>query len=116
MAFGSKFLYFADPRGRALILDFLLRAWLAEHTAVRPRGGRDEREYAMWLLIAEQWARALKITGEELELGIFTDALPRTRRGGRRRTPSCPSDRHRIGEHDPAGSRPAARTWFCSGA
>ena len=76
MAFGSKFLYFADPHGRALILDSLLRVWLAEHAGVRLRGGRDEREYAMWLLIAEQWARALKITGEQLELVMFTDALP----------------------------------------
>jgi hypothetical protein len=76
MAFGSKFLYFADPHGRALILDALLRAWLAKHVGVRLRGGRDEREYAMWLLIAEQWAKALKITGEQLELVVFTDALP----------------------------------------
>ena len=76
MAFGSKFLYFADPHGRALILDSLLRAWLAEHAGVHLRGGRDEREYAMWLLIAEQWAKALKTTGEQLELIVFTDALP----------------------------------------
>jgi hypothetical protein len=76
MAFGSKFLYFADPHGRALILDSLLRVWLAEHTGVRLRGGRDEREYAMWLLIAEQWAKALRITSDELELVMFTDALP----------------------------------------
>jgi hypothetical protein len=76
MAFGSKFLYFADPHGRALILDSLLRIWLAEHAGVRLRGGRDEREYATWLLIAEQWAKALRITGEQLELVIFNDALP----------------------------------------
>ena len=76
MAFGSKFLYFADPHGRALILDSLLRVWLAEHAAERLRGGRDEREYAMWLLIAKQWAKALRITGDQLELVMFTDALP----------------------------------------
>jgi hypothetical protein len=75
-AFGSKFLYFADPHGRALILDRLLRAWLAEHAGVRLRGARDEREYAMWLLIAEQWSKALKIPGDQLELVIFSDALP----------------------------------------
>ena len=76
MAFASKFLYFADPHGRALILDSLLRAWLAEHAGVRLRGGRDEREYATWLLIAEEWAKALKITSAQLELVMFTDALP----------------------------------------
>jgi len=76
MAFGSKFLYFADPHGRALILDFWLRAWLTKHASVRLRGERDEREYAMWLLIAGQWAKALKITSEQLELVMFTDALP----------------------------------------
>jgi hypothetical protein len=76
MAFGSKFLYFADPHGRALILDSLLRVWLGEHAGVRLRGGRDEREYAMWLLVAEQWAKTLRITGDQLELVMFTDALP----------------------------------------
>lgn len=76
MAFGSKFLYFTDPHRRALILDSLLRAWLAEHAGVELRGGRDEREYAMWLLIAEQWAKALNIAADQLELVIFTDALP----------------------------------------
>lgn len=76
MAFGSKFLHFADPHGRALILDSLLREWSAEHAGIRLRGGRDECEYAMWLLIAQQWATAMKITGEQLELIMFTDALP----------------------------------------
>ncbi|MDQ2894963.1 MAG: hypothetical protein M3Y09_04875 [Actinomycetota bacterium] len=76
MAFGSKFLYFADPHGRALILDALVRAWLTEHAGIRLRGGRDEREYAMWLLIVEQWAKALKLTSEQIELLMFTDALP----------------------------------------
>jgi len=30
----------------------------------------------MWLLIAEQWAKALGTTGDQLELIMFTDALP----------------------------------------
>jgi len=76
MAFGSKFLYFADPHERALILDSLLRVWLAQHAGVRLRGRRDECEYALWLLIAEQWAKKLRITGSQLELIMFTDALP----------------------------------------
>ena len=74
-AFGSKFLYFIDPHGRAVILDRVVRGWLAQHAGVCPRGGRDEREYAVWLLVAEQWAAALKIAVDELELIIFTDAL-----------------------------------------
>lgn len=74
-AFGSKFLYFVHPHGRALILDRLVRAWLADHVGVRLRGGRDEREYAVWLLLAEQWAHSLGVSPEQLELIIFSDGL-----------------------------------------
>ena len=74
-AFGSKFLYFADPHGRAVVLDRVVRGWLAEHADIRLRGGRDEREYARWILVAEQWAGALGIAVDVLELIIFSDAL-----------------------------------------
>ncbi|MBV9197298.1 MAG: hypothetical protein JO168_24450 [Solirubrobacterales bacterium] len=33
-AFGSKYLYFADPHRRSLILDRIVRDWLARHAAV----------------------------------------------------------------------------------
>jgi hypothetical protein len=76
MAFGSKYLYFADPHRRALILDQIVRDWLAEHAGVSLGGRRDEREYAVWLLVAEQWSSALGIASDQLEVLIFTDGLP----------------------------------------
>jgi hypothetical protein len=72
-SFGSKFLYLADPHRRALILDSVVRKWLAEHAGLNLAGGRDEREYAVWLLVAEHWARALRVRGDQLELVIFND-------------------------------------------
>jgi hypothetical protein len=76
MAFGSKYLYFADPLRRALILDQIIRDWLGQHAGVHLAGRRDEREYAVWLLLAEQWASALGLSPEKLEMMIFTDGLP----------------------------------------
>jgi hypothetical protein len=76
MAFGTKFLFFADGYRRALILDRLIRQWLLEHAQVRLSGGRDEREYAVWLLLAEGWAADLGISSADVELAIFSDALP----------------------------------------
>jgi hypothetical protein len=75
MAFGSKYLYFADPHRRALILDRIIRDWLAEHARVWLTGRRDEREYAVWLLLAERWAGALRLSPERLEMLIFNDGL-----------------------------------------
>lgn len=74
-AFGSKFLFFVDPHGRALILDRVVRGWLAEHAGLRLRGDRDEREYALWLRASAQWAAALNVSAEQVELLIFTDGL-----------------------------------------
>ena len=62
-AFGSKFLFFIDPHGRALILDRVVRGWLAEHAGLRLRGGRDEREYAVWLR-ASAFVRRPRHSGE----------------------------------------------------
>jgi len=76
MAFGSKYLYFADPHRRALILDQVIRDWLRRHAGVHLAGGRDEREYAVWLLLAEQWASALGVSSDHLEIIIFIDGLP----------------------------------------
>lgn len=74
-AFGSKFLFFVDPHGRALILDRVVRGWLTEHAGLRLRGDRDEREYAVWLRAASEWAATLKVSVEQVELLIFTDGL-----------------------------------------
>jgi hypothetical protein len=77
-AFGSKYLYFADPHRRALIFDRIVRDWLARHAGVELRGRRDEREYAVWLLLAEQWAAELRLPADRLEMIIFSDGLPET--------------------------------------
>lgn len=61
-AFGSKFLFFVDPHGRALIPDRVVRGWLAEHAGLRLRGDRDEREHAVWLRLAERWAAAVNVS------------------------------------------------------
>jgi hypothetical protein len=77
MAFGSKYLYFADPHRRTLILDQIVRDWLAEHARVWLGGRRDEREYAVWLLVAEQWSSSLGVASDQLEMLIFTDGSGR---------------------------------------
>jgi hypothetical protein len=74
-AFGSKFLFFVDPHGRALILDRVVRSWLSKHAGLRLGGSRDEREYAVWLRVAAQWGAELNISVEQVERLIFTDGL-----------------------------------------
>jgi hypothetical protein len=74
-SFGSKFLYFADPTGRALILDRVVAGWLKEHAGVRLRLLRDEREYASWLRLTDHWSQQLGVWPDRLELIIFSDAL-----------------------------------------
>lgn len=99
MAFGSKYLYFADPHRRALILDQVIRDWLWQHAGVHLAGRRDEREYAVWLLLAEQWGSAAGVPPEKLDMIIFTDGLPEGsswRPVERRRpTTSAPSENSR---------------------
>jgi hypothetical protein len=73
-AFGTKFLYFTDPNGRALILDSVVADWLANHAGLRLRGQRHERDYATWLLAADQWARDLGVPSDRVEMIIFSDA------------------------------------------
>lgn len=75
-AFGTKFLHFADPTGRALILDSVVAGWLRQHTSVRFRCLRDEREYATWLALAASWAAEAGTTPERIELLVFSDGLP----------------------------------------
>lgn len=75
-AMGTKFLHFVDRSGRALILDSVVAGWLKEHTGLRFRCLRDEREYATWLALAEQWAAETGTTAERIELLMFTDGLP----------------------------------------
>lgn len=75
-AFGTKFLHFADPAGSALILDSVVAGWLKQHTGLRFRCLRDEREYATWLALAAEWAAETGTTPERIELLVFCDGLP----------------------------------------
>lgn len=75
-AFGTKFLHFADPTGSALILDSVVAGWLRQHTGIRLRCLRDEREYVTWLALATSWAAEAGTTPERIELLLFSDGLP----------------------------------------
>jgi hypothetical protein len=75
-AFGTKFLHFADPTGRALILDSVVAGWLKEHTGLNFRCLRSEQEYATWLELAAAWAESTGTTSERIELLVFSDGLP----------------------------------------
>jgi hypothetical protein len=69
-------LYFADPNRRTLILDSIVAGWLQTKTGRRFYCNRNSREYAMWLRLASDWGSELHLTPEQVELLIFTDALP----------------------------------------
>ena len=76
MSFGTKYLFFADRHRQALILDRLVGAWLVEHADIRLRLTRHPDSYRLWLESAAHWADELGATSEEVELMIFSDALP----------------------------------------
>jgi hypothetical protein len=75
-AFGTKFLHFADPTGRALILDSVVAGWLKEHAGLNFRCLRSDQEYATWLELAGAWAEETGTTPERIELLVFSDGLP----------------------------------------
>jgi hypothetical protein len=74
-AFGTKFVHFADPAGRALILDSVVAAWVAEHAGPRWRLQRSATEYEAWLRLAEAWARELETSSQVVELLVFNDGV-----------------------------------------
>lgn len=76
MSFGTKYLFFADRRRNALILDRLVGTWLVEHADVRLQLTRHTNSYRHWLELAATWAAELETTSEDVELLIFSDALP----------------------------------------
>jgi hypothetical protein len=76
MSFGTKYLFFADRHRQALILDRLVGSWLAEHAGLRLRLTRHPDSYRLWLEAAGSWANDLGVTSEDVELMIFSDALP----------------------------------------
>lgn len=74
-SFGTKYLYFTDPLGKALILDRIVAGWLQTHAGLVVRGQRDAQHYANWLVHAESWAQELRLTPDRVEMLIFTDGL-----------------------------------------
>ncbi|MBA3833768.1 MAG: hypothetical protein H0X34_18115 [Chthoniobacterales bacterium] len=76
MSFGTKYLFFADRHRQALILDRLVCSWLLEYADLRLRLTRHPDSYRLWLEAAASWGNDLGVTSEEIELMIFSDALP----------------------------------------
>ena len=74
-SFGTKYLYFTDPLGKALILDSVVAEWLLTRAGLVVRGQRDARHYASWLAHADWWAQELRVATDRLEMLIFTDGL-----------------------------------------
>jgi hypothetical protein len=81
-AFGSKFLYFADPQThhrRALILDRLVAKWLRENTTFRPNPVPwAPKTYAAYLDHMHEWAATFDTSPEALELAMFQATTPTT--------------------------------------
>ena len=75
-AFGSKYLFFADRKERALILDNWVGKWLRANMGRRFNLDSHVGDYRLWLNLASRWARELDLTPEQVELLIFTDGLP----------------------------------------
>lgn len=75
MSFGTKYLFFADRNHHALILDRLIRNWLANNAAIKIPDGRRPDSYARWLNLARDWAQEVGVTPEEVELLIFNDEV-----------------------------------------
>jgi hypothetical protein len=75
-AFGTKYLYFADRRRQALILDSIVAKWLEANTDERFDLDRNVESYERWLELASSWSESLDVTPEQIELAIFTDQLP----------------------------------------
>lgn len=76
-AFGTKFLYFIDPRTRpvrALILDRLVADWLGRHVnyQVNPVPW-SPAAYGTYLDRMHEWAEALGVAADELECAIFSE-------------------------------------------
>jgi hypothetical protein len=87
-AFGSKFLFFADSgihQRRALILDMLVGKWLRRNTDFHPNPVPwDPTTYSAYLDHMHEWAAALDVQPEALELAMFQEMAPSTSqwRGG----------------------------------
>jgi hypothetical protein len=82
-AFGTKFLYCADSWGqarRALILDALVADWLRANTNFRVDAvpWRPAR-YDEYLDLMHNWAEALRVEPDAVELAIFQEM---SQRGG----------------------------------
>jgi len=80
-SFFTKFIFFADQTGRAVVLDEYVGAWLAQHAAVRIRlHPARSSVYRTYLTLLERWAAALKLPVDAVEQLIFAaEAVTRPR-------------------------------------
>ena len=74
-AFGTKFLYFAQPRGtdpQSLIHDALVSAWLAREAGINlPSLLWDTASYTTYLGLIRHWADEIGCDPEDIEYAIF---------------------------------------------
>lgn len=75
-SFASKFLFFADQRGHALILDSVVALWLRRHARIGLSTARSLEDYSYWLQLAASWSDTLQLPRNRIELLIFNDGLP----------------------------------------
>jgi hypothetical protein len=77
-AFGTKFLYFCSKTGAwptALIFDSLVAGWLQQNSHVRINPlSWNSANYGRYMAAMTEWADAVGVESDEIELCIFRDA------------------------------------------
>jgi hypothetical protein len=74
-SFATKFLFFMDPTGRALVLDEFVALWFKRRLGLRLRlHPMSPADYGRYLEAMHAWAAELGLSGEELEVGVFAAA------------------------------------------
>lgn len=82
VAYGSKFLYFCNAdtgKPPALVLDRLVKGWLARHAGWQPSLSWFSADYRLYVEKVSCWAEQLSsegspVTADDVEYLIFTDA------------------------------------------
>jgi hypothetical protein len=74
-SFATKFLFFMDPTGRALVLDEFVALWFRRRLGMRLRlHPMSPSDYGRYLDGMHAWADELGLSGEQLEAAVFTSA------------------------------------------
>jgi len=75
MSFATKFLFFMDPRRRALVLDDFVAGWLKDNAGLRlTLYPLSKRHYGRYLEAMHGWAHALGLEPAALEEVLFAEA------------------------------------------